>query len=266
MLVAQVSDTHITTGTLAAEPTYRAFRALERLKAMVPPPDCVVITGDLVERGIAAEYEAARDLLDVLDMPVHIVPGNHDDAATLLRILGDTGYVRASADESDRCYYRVDYPTFRLLCCDSSVSGRHEGTLGSNQLRWLDAELDRAHIDGLPVVIAMHHPPVCSGIAAMDDIMLSDTVGLADVLQHHRHVQRIIVGHLHRPMFAMFAGVLVTAAPSTYRQVDLDLDPHRAGAFVDEPPGILLHILGGDKEGVTHLIPVDHSGPPTGRI
>lgn len=266
MLVAQVSDTHITTGVLASEPAYRAFQALDRLKAMVPLPDCVVITGDLADRGLVSEYEAARDVLDLLEIPVHVMPGNHDDARIMLRVLADTGYVQASVEEPDRCYYRVDYPTLRLLCCDSSVPGRHEGKLGSRQLHWLAAELAEADRDDTPVVVAMHHPPVRSGIVTMDEIMLSDTADLAEVLQRHGPVQRVIVGHLHRSMTAMFAGTLVTSGPSTYRQVHLDLDPRSSGSFVDEPPGILLHKLGGDEEAITHLLPVCHSGPPTGRI
>jgi Icc protein len=63
----------------------------------------------------------------------------------------------------------------------------------------------------------------------------------------------------------MFAGSLVTSAPSTYRQVNLDLDPSRPLTFVDEPPGLLLHRLQGDR-AVTHLLPVEHTGLPLGTL
>jgi len=157
----------------------------------------------------------------------------------------------------------VDYPGLRLLCCDSSVPGRDDGELGPTQLAWLDRELGRD--PEVPVVLAMHHHPVPSGIAFMDTIMLSDADRLAAVLGGHRPPTRILTGHLHRPSAAMLAGSLVTSAPSTYRQVHLDLDPSRPLAFVDEPPGLLLHHLEG-PDAVTHLLPIEDSGPPLGTL
>lgn len=263
MLLAQLSDTHLTTGVLAAAPAVRAHQALARVQALRPRPDCLVITGDLADHGQAAEYEAALALLERLDLPVHVVPGNHDHAPRLLQALAGAGYARASEAEPGRCYYRVDYPGLRLLCCDSSVPGRDDGELGPTQLAWLDRELGRD--PDVPAVLAMHHHPVPSGIAFMDTIMLSDADALAAVLEGHRPPTRILTGHLHRPSAAMFAGSLVTSAPSTYRQVLLDLDPSRPLAFVDEPPGMLLHRLQG-QAAVTHLLPVGHTGPPLGTL
>ena len=259
MLLAQLSDTHLTTGVLAAAPAARAHQALARVQALRPRPDCLVITGDLADQGQAAEYEAALALLERLDLPVHVVPGNHDHAPRLLQALAGAGYARASAAEPGRCYYRVDCPGLRLLCCDSSVPGRDDGELGPTQLAWLDRELGRD--PEVPAILAMHHHPVPSGIAFMDTIMLSDGDELATDLGGHPPVTRILTGHLHRPSAAMFAGALVTSAPSTHLQVHLDLGPLQRLAFVDEPPGILLHHLQG-ATAVTHLVPVAHSGPP----
>ena len=46
MLLAHLSDTHFTTGPDASEPTLRGSRALGRIQALDPRPDCVLITGD----------------------------------------------------------------------------------------------------------------------------------------------------------------------------------------------------------------------------
>jgi len=263
VLLAQLSDTHLTTGVLAGRPAERAHRALARVQALRPRPDCLVITGDLADHGEAAEYEAALGLLERLDLPVHAVPGNHDHAPRMLAALEGGGYVRAAADEPGRCWYRVDYPGLRLLCCDSSVPGRDDGELGPTQLAWLDRELGRD--PDVPAVLALHHHPVPSGIAFLDTIMLSDADRLAAVLAGHPPLTRILTGHLHRPSATMFAGALVVSAPSTYRQVQLDLDPAQPLAFVDEPPGLLLHHLRGTT-AVTHLVPVEHTGPPLGTL
>lgn len=261
MLLAHLSDTHITTGILAGPPAEGCYQAFNRVYALNPRPDCAVITGDLVDRGEHVEYASALRLLRILDIPVHVVPGNHDHAPRMLEALSDTTFVREAASEPGRCYYRVDYPGLRLFCCDSSIPGRHEGELGIRQLAWLDSELRRD--PGTPAILVMHHHPVPSGIAAMDRVMLSDAHSLAEVLLGHPPLTRILVGHLHRPMSAIFAGSLLMSAPSTYRQVFLDLGPRREGAFVDEPAGILLHSLAG-ATAVTHMVPVRHSGPPFG--
>jgi 3',5'-cyclic-AMP phosphodiesterase len=261
MLLAHLSDPHLTTGVLAGRPAERFQRALARVWALDPRPGCLVLTGDLADHGEPAEYEAALALLSGLDIPVHVVPGNHDHAPRLLRALAGTGAARAADGDPERCYYRVDYPDLRLLCCDSSVPGRDDGELGPAQLAWLDRELGRD--PEVPAILAMHHHPVPSGIAFMDTIMLSDAEDLAAVLRGHPPLTRILTGHLHRPSAAMFAGALVTSAPSTHLQVHLDLGPLHCLAFADEPPGFLLHHLQG-ATAVTHLVPVAHSGPPLG--
>lgn len=262
-LIAHLSDTHITTGPVGAAATDRAREALLRVQAMDPRPDFTVLTGDLVDHGRADEYAVARAVLNQVDLRVHVLPGNHDHAPTLLQHLVDAGYARPADQEPDRCYYRVHYPGLTMLCCDSSLPGHHDGALGDRQLRWLDEQLTEVGSD--EVVIAMHHHPVASGIAAMDDIMLADADELAQVLGRHDPVQRILVGHLHRAMTATFAGTVVTSAPSTHRQVHLNLLSAAPGAFVREPPGMLLHQLG-QGQSVTHHVPIRHTGPPLGRV
>jgi 3',5'-cyclic AMP phosphodiesterase CpdA len=101
----------------------------------------------------------------------------------MLEALAGAGHARAAAEEPERCYYRVDHPGLRLLCCDSSVPGRHDGELGPTQLAWLDRELGRD--PEVPAILAMHHHPVPSGITFMDTIMLSDADDLAAVLRAH---------------------------------------------------------------------------------
>lgn len=190
-------------------------------------------------------------------------PGNHDDAAVLLRELAPEGLATQAA-EPGRCYYRADLPDAVLLCCDSSLPGRPYGQLGPTQLTWLAAELGR--LEGRAAFVALHHPPVRTGIEAMDSIMLQDADELAAVLADHAAVRRVLCGHVHRSITATLAGKVVSIAPSTYRQVHLDLDPAAEhGAFVDEPPGFLVHRTVGAAT-VTHLVSVRHTGPPMGRI
>lgn len=269
MLIAHVSDIHITAGALASQPALGLHWALGRIRSLVPKPDCVVITGDLTDGGTSEEYAVLRPLLAKIEVPLHLIAGNHDNSPTLLREF--PAFVAAAAAEPDRAYYVVDYPTTRLVCCDSSVPGEDHGELGEQQLDWLDETLGD---DDRPTLVLVHHPPMRTGIAMMDRIGLRDADGFADVLQRHGHVVRVLTGHQHRVMLATVGGVPVTMAPSTCRQVNLDLRPDAPGGFVAEPPGILLHwssddvsradrLGSGAKEHwVTHYLPTEHTGAP----
>ena len=53
----------------------------------------LLLTGDLVDHGSAAEYALLRDLLDAVDIPTYLIPGNHDDRAELAIAFGDHRYL-----------------------------------------------------------------------------------------------------------------------------------------------------------------------------
>jgi 3',5'-cyclic-AMP phosphodiesterase len=255
VLIAQLSDPHVTVGALAGPPAFAFHRAIGRVKALDPQPDCVVITGDLVDRGRAAEYVQFRELTEPLDMPVHVLPGNHDDRDGLRAAFPDLP--RSPVAAGELCY-AADYPGLRLLVCDSLLPGRVEGALGTEQLEWLDKELEREA--SVPTIVCVHHPPIRTGLGAMDQIGLVNHDEVGAVLARHPHVIRVLSGHIHRNITATVGAAVVCVAPSTYRQVNLDLRPDGVFGYVDEPPGFLLHAIDGDS-CVTHLVPITHSGP-----
>lgn len=248
-LIAHLSDPHLTTGPLAAEPAAGLYRALTRVLALEPRPDCVVITGDLVDHGRPDEYEVLRELLRRYPVPVHLVTGNHDGREALREAFG-------LAETS----YAAEYPEFTVVALDSLRPELGDaGLLGEEQLAWLDETLARR--PGVAAFVCLHHPPIRVGIPGMDAIRLVDGPGLAEVVRRHPHVVRVLAGHLHRVVTAGFAGTVLTVAPSTYRQVDLGMREGRQVSFVAEPAGFLLHRLEG-TECVTHSVPSSHTGAP----
>ena len=83
MLICQLTDLHVRPQGLAASRvsetnmlTERAFRVAAGFS---PLPDVAIITGDLTECGLEAEYANLSTILGrTLSMPVYVIPGNHD--------------------------------------------------------------------------------------------------------------------------------------------------------------------------------------------
>src|SRR5438477_64755 len=105
-------------------------------------------------------------------------------------------------------------------------------------------------------LIALHHPPVSTGIAAWDELGLpaTDRRALGAVLDRHPQVRRVVAGHMHRTMTAELAGRAVLVVPSTYIQTRLNFNPQEIETVAD-PPGFAVHALL-DGELASHVQPV----------
>jgi 3',5'-cyclic AMP phosphodiesterase CpdA len=124
--------------------------------------------------------------------------------------------------------------------------------LGMERLGWLEAQLAaEAHT---PTIVAMHHPPLVTGIPAMDDVGLveADRLAVAKVMTRNRQVRRILSGHVHRTVVGTAGGCPVFVCPSTYLQLVLTLGDDSRLVLVDEPPGLALHVVVG-RELTSHV-------------
>ncbi|HVW51676.1 MAG TPA: phosphodiesterase [Trinickia sp.] len=263
MLLAQISDLHIKRpGALAyrrVDTSAYLQRCVARLNAMEPRPDAVVVTGDLVDLGSLVEYEALKRLLAPLTMPVYLLVGNHDDRAALREVFDGHAYLRG---EGEFVQYAVDVGALRLIALDSQTPRQSGGQLCDARLAWLEAQLTACA--GKPVVVALHHPPFVCGIGHMDRQRLEPESArrLAEVIGRFPNVERVICGHVHRPIFTRFAGTVASAVPAPAHQVALDLRPNAPSAFRLEPPAFAVHQYAADTGVVTHHAYVDEGEGP----
>lgn len=252
-MLVQLTDTHIREpgrlayGRIDTAPYLR--RAVQSVLRLRQQPEAVVITGDLTDFGRPEEYAHLAELLAPLEMPVYLLPGNHDDRDAMRRGFPSHTYL---GEEGGFIQYSVQVGGVRLVTLDTATPGYSHGTLCGRRLEWLEAELEAQRHQ--PVVVAMHHPPFETLIGHMDKIgLLQGGSELAAVLQRFDNVERVICGHLHRAIDVRFGGTIACTSPAPGHQVALDLDPQAASQWMLEPPGF--RILAQDSSGrvVTHL-------------
>jgi Icc protein len=263
MLICQLTDLHVRPPGLAAnrvaETNMLVERAFRAVAAFTPRPDVILITGDLTECGLDAEYANLARLIGrhLPPVPVFVIPGNHDrrerlreGLAHLPNVTADPVYVQYAVD---------DYPV-RLVMLDTLVPGAGHGELRPEQLQWLDRTL--ALVPGKPTLIGMHHPPFACGIAHMDRIRLRDAASFAEVVARHKQVEQIVCGHHHRAITAKFAQAIASISPSVAHQVEMSLLPDDPGAFVFEPPAFQMHRWTAQDGIASHTVYVEHYPGP----
>jgi 3',5'-cyclic AMP phosphodiesterase CpdA len=266
MLIAQLSDTHIkTAGTKAyrvVETDALLRKAVQALNDLPQRPDAVIVSGDLVDRGLAQEYARLRTILAPLEQPVFLLPGNHDDRDALRDAFPDHGYLPGSGfmNYAVRQAHAGATPwPLRLLGLDTVDAGKGSGLFCPERLIWLAQTLDED--TQTPTLIFMHHPPFLTGIGHMDDIGLSGREAFSEIVSRHDNIRLISAGHLHRHISASVGGRLCMTSPSTAHAVQLDLAQDAAAALRMEPPGFLLHFWNGSDLVVHHGFTDGFPGP-----
>ncbi|MDQ0316344.1 phosphodiesterase [Amorphus orientalis] len=254
--IVQLTDLHLrprgTPALRVVETNMFAARAIRAVATLTSRPDAVIVTGDVADTADPRAYELAHELLAALPVPVYLLAGNHDSARTMRSAFAD--WPGVSEAPSDRVHYAAEIGDLRLVALDTSVEGQPYGSLGNEQLAWLDATLAAA--PDRPTLIAMHHPPFTTGIAHMDRTRLTDSDAFAEIVSAHRQVRRIVCGHVHRTVVAPFGGTHAMIVPGVAHQVALDLTATSAAQFVMEPPAYGIHAWTGE-DLVSHVAYVE---------
>ena len=260
MVIAQISDLHIrrkgefVCGRVDTAACLR--RCVDALLKLEPRPDGVFASGDLVELGLAEEYQYLRELLAPLPLPVYLMPGNHDNRGNLRREFRDHAYLDNGKAFLD---YTVEAYPVRLIALDTVIPHQGGGLLRPEQLRWLDGRLGEQ--PSKPALLFLHHPPFATGIPWMDALALANAEELGEIVAKYRNIEAVLCGHVHRSICRRWHGTITMTCPSPAHQITLDLRRDSSETFTLEPPGFLLHYWNGTTL-VSHTVPVgDYAGP-----
>ena len=240
MLIAQISDTHILAPS--SDHPSAALRAdcLRRTVADINAqrPDAVIFTGDTVQHGEQDEYALLRALLDALEAPLYLVPGNRDDNVALREAMGHLRYLPANGE---LLHYVIEDHGARLVGIDSTLAGERKGRFCTERQAWLEEILSEQ--PDRPTLLFIHHPPF-----DVDDHYVGgyrrpeEAAALAGIIQRHAQVRALICGHVHWPIQDEWSGVPVRVMPS----VAVDLRKGVDESIAKGRPIYFLHSLSAD--------------------
>jgi 3',5'-cyclic AMP phosphodiesterase CpdA len=245
-VIAHLSDTHF----LGTDPDGRVralygavdtdatvANAMQRLLALGVRLEAMVFTGDIADLAEEDAYRRVRGLVqpvaDELGATLVWVMGNHDERARFRRELLDSPAGTAPVD-------RVDMVRgLRIITIDSTVPGYHHGEITRDQLDWLAEVLRTPAPHGS--LLALHHPPIPTPLAAMTILELQQQQELAAVIEGS-DIRAILGGHLHYASSSLFAGIPVSVAPATCYTMD-----------VAAPDRNLMGVDGGQSFSLVHV-------------
>lgn len=243
-LLLHLSDTHILG---RGEPLYGAVDSEARLRQLLGSirasnlrPDALILTGDLTDRGEPAAYRKLRSVVEPVARETGAqliwLMGNHDRREILRAcLLGE-------APAATPLYRSYLLGGLRIITLDTSVPGYHYGSLDSEQLAWLAAELATPAPEG--TILAMHHPPIpmIQNLAVLTELRNQDR--LRRVIEGS-DVRLILAGHLHVSTSSMFAGIPVSVASATCYTQDLHVPDGGARGWDGGQGHNLVHVYPG---------------------
>lgn len=238
--ILQISDTHIVPEGKLVSGRLETIDALARLitriasiREQIGTIDAVLVSGDLSDDGSAESYARFNALMAPLDLPVHVIPGNHDARGPMRAAFAQS----LPADGPLNWSHRIGDVT--VIGLDTLVEGKGLGTLAPQTLLFLRDALIGA--GGAPVLLALHHPPFPSGIEFMDDIGLTNRPAFRDVVAEYSGELRIVCGHIHSMIVTHIAGHIAMSAPSPCSSFAFDCRTNAPVGFMALEDGCLLH-------------------------
>lgn len=193
---AHVSDTHI--GSNNAEEDLR--RTVQNINAD-STLKFVILSGDITDFGSDSEFHLAKQILDSLNKPWYIIPGNHDANWSES---GTNSFKKIFGSETFKFMYG-GYLFLGTVCGPNMRMS--PGQISRENIVWLDSTLNNLKGKDVPIIFVNHYP---------QDSSLNNWFEVIDLLKT-RNIQLIICGHGHANHVLNFEGIPAIMGRSNLR-------------------------------------------------
>ena len=194
---AWFTDTHVGSPTGAADLGIVVRDVRQRQEAAF-----VIVSGDISEMDVGSNLMLAKEILDSLGVPYHIIPGNHDTkwsasgAGLFTQLWG-----------ADRFNFEVGEYRF-IGIHQGPLLRMGDGYMDPDDIAWVDAILKALPDPRQKIFIVMHYPL---------DPAVDNWYVLRDVIRPY-NIQAILHGHGHRNRAMQYEGVPGIMSRSTLRR------------------------------------------------
>ncbi len=241
--VLHISDTHILPdGCLVADRLNTVQQLHTLVKYLIEhapeygPIDAIILSGDVSDDGSLESYACFKEIMHGFNLPVYVVPGNHDLRENMRKSFIDEGYI----PKEGRLNWCRNIGDIHLIGLDSLKEGFGEGELDSETLFFLRNTLNR--IGNSPVILMLHHPPFNSGIKFMDKIGLKTGLDeFKNIVKAYPGSMRIVCGHIHSIMISTVEKKTVISAPSPASSFLFNVQDDAPVGFIDIGEGCFIH-------------------------
>ena len=223
----QISDPHL---HAHKDAKMRGVNTRDALKSVLKrvsngdrKPDAIIATGDLVQDETRGGYLRFAKMLKPMSVPVHCIPGNHDEPRLMEEVLSEAPFQYCGS---------ADYGKWKLIMLNSHAENDDGGQLSVEQLEALNEELNACTKQH--AMICLHHHPIDMGSRWLDGVGLRRSRDFLELMFEHRHVKALVWGHVHQASDHMRDGLRLLSAPSTCSQFLPNSDDF---ALDTRPPG-----------------------------
>ena len=195
---AFITDTHIGSST-SEEDLIRSISDINKMSDL----DFVLITGDVTEMGTDEELEKAKGIIEKLNIPYYIVPGNHD---TGWSESGGVSFIKEFGNDK----FVFEHQGYKFIGTASGPYVRmSDGHIPRDAIVWLDHVLEETPKEQ-PIIFINHYPL---------DNSLDNWYEATERLKKY-NTQFAICGHGHRNKSFDFEGIPGVMGRSNLRAKD----------------------------------------------
>ncbi len=206
--ILQISDTHLFANPekmLLGVSTAHSFSAVvDAIQHNEQAFDVVLATGDLSQDHTAESYRHFANQVKTLNKPVHWLPGNHDDQASMKPELLAAGI---------RPEMQLVGDHWQVIMLDSQVCGTPHGWLSHIQLTQLEQALSQ--YPEKHTLICLHHHTYPIGSIWLDQHDLKNADDFLKLVARFPRVKAVLCGHVHQEYDQNHEGIRFLTSPST---------------------------------------------------
>ena len=194
--------------------------------------DGLVVTGDISDDGSMESYLSAYEKLSKLNVPILVIPGNHDSRDPMRKVFHENVQFSKNSSQFDWVF---KFDETLIIGLDTLVEGENFGFLEEKSLDFLSHQL--SNNSGSDLVLLIHHPPIKTGIYFMDQIGLTNSSDLSECLKATNRPIKILCGHVHGVYHGLLGIHPVVSAPSICSAFEFNRQEFAPVGFNKGPTG-----------------------------